>query len=66
MYLIVKGSVIITKNVYNPILKTTNIVEQYELNAGKSFGESAVMFNTNRITSAKSLSKYFYYENIST
>lgn len=59
MYLIVKGKVRITEQVYNPVSKIMETIEHCQLNEKKSFGESAVMFNTSlRITSVQSLSKY--------
>lgn len=59
MYLIVKGFVRITEYVFNPVSKLMEIVEHCKLYEKQSFGESAVMFNSHRINSVQSLSKYF-------
>lgn len=56
--MIVKGHVRITENVLNPVFKTLDIIEHCKLDEKKSFGESAVMFNTCRITSVQSLGKH--------
>lgn len=56
MYLIIKGSVRLTKYVYNPISKILDLIEYCKLNENKSFGVSSVKFNTRRTTSAQSLS----------
>lgn len=58
MYLIVKGRARVTERVYNVVFKTTNTVERGQLAERQSFGESALMFNTRRITSVQSLSTY--------
>ncbi|XP_050426951.1 uncharacterized protein LOC126837164 [Adelges cooleyi] len=55
MYYIVKGVVSLCKDVYDPILKKTESVEQCKLTDGETFGESAVMFNRPMKTSVKSL-----------
>lgn len=60
MYLIVKGKVRITEKVYNPVSKIMENIEHCQLYEKKSFGESAIIFNTSlRITSVQSLGKYF-------
>ncbi|XP_025192392.1 cAMP-dependent protein kinase type II-alpha regulatory subunit-like [Melanaphis sacchari] len=56
MYLIVKGNVRITEDVRNPITKLIESTERCILKEKKSFGESAVMFNTRRINSVQSIS----------
>lgn len=58
--MIVKGHVRITETLHDRIFNTFDIVEHCKLGEKKSFGESAVMFNSPRITSAQSLGKYFW------
>lgn len=60
MYLIVRGSVRITEDVPNPVTKVMERIERCILKEKKSFGENAVMFNTSRINSVQSISKYIY------
>jgi len=60
MYLIVKGSVRITEDVPNPVTKVMESIERCVLKEKKSFGESAVMFDTSRTNSVQSMSKYIY------
>lgn len=59
MYLIIKGSVRLTKFVYNPISKKMESVECCKLNENKSFGVSSVKFNTRRTTSTQSSGTFF-------
>ena len=61
MYLIVKGQVMITEDVQNPVTKLMENTERCKLKEKHSFGESAVMFNTLRTNSVQSLSKHFFY-----
>ncbi|KAF0771100.1 cAMP-dependent protein kinase type II-alpha regulatory subunit-like [Aphis craccivora] len=56
MYLIVKGSVRITEDVPNPVTKVMESIERCVLKEKKSFGESAVMFDTSRTNSVQSMS----------
>ncbi|CAI6373928.1 unnamed protein product [Macrosiphum euphorbiae] len=56
MYLIVKGQVVITEDVQNPVTKLMENTERCKLKEKHSFGESAVMFNTLRTNSVQSLS----------
>lgn len=60
MYLIIKGHVRVTESIYNPMTKSIDTIEHRKSNAGKSFGESAVMFNSRRITSVQSLGKKMF------
>lgn len=58
MYLIVKGSVKITEKVLNPVTLLMEDIDRCILTEKKAFGESAVMFNTRRMNSVQTLSKY--------
>jgi len=60
MYLIVRGNVRITEYVQNSNTKLLDNIEHCQLKEKKSFGESAVMFNTQRINSVQSLSNYYF------
>ncbi|XP_050520487.1 cGMP-dependent protein kinase [Daktulosphaira vitifoliae] len=55
MYYIVKGQLILLKNIYNEVLNKIESIEVCKLNEGDTFGENAVMFDTPRKTSVKSL-----------
>lgn len=59
MYLIVEGQVRVTKQVYNPAIKVMETVELCKLHGRQSFGESAIMFDTQRVTSVQSLSRLY-------
>lgn len=56
MYLIINGHVRVTEYVFNRLNKKMEIQEHCKLYSNNSFGESAVMFDTARITSVQSLS----------
>lgn len=58
--MIVKGCVKITETVHNHVFNTLDTVEHCILGEKKSFGKSAVMFNSRRLTSVQSLGKNLY------
>jgi hypothetical protein len=64
MYLIIKGSIRLTKYVYNPISKKKDLIEYCKLSEKKSFGVSSIKFNTLRKISAQSLSTFFSIEHL--